>query len=250
MTGNEDGIKHVAMNTLYSLQHLGYVIPPQADAGWIGEAGPGPSYADPGSGGVENEFTQRNTTFMTWNLMHVAAMLKRTAASPPTATSAGSGTPAPGSTTRTPSTAEGARPDADRAAQAGVIGLWRSVKWRSLPAASAKRRISSARSSSGSITASTTSSEARWRMSMSSAYSSRLAATNRLALGLVVDRLDLVVEDGVDRRLGPHHGDRRAGQGDAAVGLEGRPGHRVEAGAVGLADDRPRSSAPSPRRRR
>ena len=77
VTGNEDGIKHVAMNTLYSLQHLGYTIPPQADAGWIGEAGPGPSYADPGSGGFENEFTRRNTTFMTWNLMHLAAMLKR-----------------------------------------------------------------------------------------------------------------------------------------------------------------------------
>ena len=40
ITGNEDGIKHCAMNILYSLQHLGYVIPPQADAGWIGEAGP------------------------------------------------------------------------------------------------------------------------------------------------------------------------------------------------------------------
>jgi multimeric flavodoxin WrbA len=77
VTGNEDGIKHVAMNVLYSLQHLGYVIPPQADCGWIGEAGPGPSYADPGSGGLENEFTRRNTTFMTWNLMHLAAMLKR-----------------------------------------------------------------------------------------------------------------------------------------------------------------------------
>ncbi|MDP2621707.1 MAG: flavodoxin family protein [Hyphomicrobiales bacterium] len=76
VTGNEDGIKHCAMNVLYSLQHLGYVIPPQADAGWIGEAGPGPSYADKGSGGPENEFTQRNTTFMSWNLMHVARMLK------------------------------------------------------------------------------------------------------------------------------------------------------------------------------
>ncbi|HZY29574.1 MAG TPA: NAD(P)H-dependent oxidoreductase [Jiangellaceae bacterium] len=56
VTGNEDGIKHVAMNVLYSLQHLGCVIPPQADAGWIGEAGPGPSYLDEGSGGPENEF--------------------------------------------------------------------------------------------------------------------------------------------------------------------------------------------------
>ena len=42
VTGNEDGVKHCAMNTLYSLQHLGYTIPPQADSGWIGEAGPGP----------------------------------------------------------------------------------------------------------------------------------------------------------------------------------------------------------------
>jgi multimeric flavodoxin WrbA len=76
ITGNEDGIKHCAMNVLYSLQHLGYTIPPQADAGWIGEAGPGPSYLDPGSGGPDNDFTNRNTTFMTWNLMHLARLLK------------------------------------------------------------------------------------------------------------------------------------------------------------------------------
>jgi len=76
ITGNEDGVKHCAMNILYSLQHLGYVIPPQADAGWIGEAGPGPSYLDAGSGGPENDFTNRNTTFMTWNLLHVARLLK------------------------------------------------------------------------------------------------------------------------------------------------------------------------------
>ena len=76
VTGNEDGVKHCAMNVLYSLQHLGYVIPPQADAGWIGEAGPGPSYLDAGSGGPDNDFTNRNTTFMTWNLLHVARMLK------------------------------------------------------------------------------------------------------------------------------------------------------------------------------
>jgi multimeric flavodoxin WrbA len=76
ITGNEDGVKHCAMNILYSLQHLGYLIPPQADAGWIGEAGPGPSYLDPGSGGPENDFTNRNTTFMTWNLLHLARMLE------------------------------------------------------------------------------------------------------------------------------------------------------------------------------
>jgi multimeric flavodoxin WrbA len=76
LTGNEDGVKHCAMNLLYSLQHLGYTIPPQADAGWIGEAGPGPSYLDPGSGGPENDFTNRNTTFATWNLLHLAKLLK------------------------------------------------------------------------------------------------------------------------------------------------------------------------------
>jgi multimeric flavodoxin WrbA len=76
ITGNEDGAKHCSMNILYSLQHLGYVIPPQADAAWLGEAGPGPSYLDPGSGGPENDFTNRNTTFMTWNLIHMARMIK------------------------------------------------------------------------------------------------------------------------------------------------------------------------------
>lgn len=80
ITGNEDGIKHCAMNVLYSLGHLGYTIPPQADAGWIGEAGPGPSYGDKLDDGTiagfDNDFTNRNTTFMTWNLMHIASMLK------------------------------------------------------------------------------------------------------------------------------------------------------------------------------
>jgi multimeric flavodoxin WrbA len=42
ITGNEDGIKHL----------------------------------DPGSGGPENDFTNRNTAFMTWNLMHLAKMLR------------------------------------------------------------------------------------------------------------------------------------------------------------------------------
>jgi len=77
ITGNEDGAKHCSMNILYSLQHLGYAIPPQADAAWLGEAGPGPSYLDPGSGGPENDFTNRNTTFMAWNLMHLARIIKK-----------------------------------------------------------------------------------------------------------------------------------------------------------------------------
>ena len=80
ITGNEDGVKHCSMNVLYSLQHLGCVIPPQADAGWIGEVGPGVSYGDKQDdgtrAGLDNDFTNRNVTFMTWNLLHLAKMLK------------------------------------------------------------------------------------------------------------------------------------------------------------------------------
>lgn len=93
ITGNEDGIKHCAMDLLYALQHVGYTIPPQADCGWIGEAGPGPSYGDTdwngqpiGDGktpvGYDNDFTNRNTTFMAWNLMHMAKILKQNSGIP------------------------------------------------------------------------------------------------------------------------------------------------------------------------
>ena len=37
---------------LSDLRHLGYTVPPQPDAGWIGEAGPGPSYVDESSGAL------------------------------------------------------------------------------------------------------------------------------------------------------------------------------------------------------
>jgi multimeric flavodoxin WrbA len=85
ITGNEDGIKHSAMGILYSLQHIGYSIPPQADCGWIGAVGPGPSYGDEewkgkkldSPVGFDSDFTNKNTTFMTYNLLHLASMLKK-----------------------------------------------------------------------------------------------------------------------------------------------------------------------------
>lgn len=80
ITGNEDGLKHAAMTITYALSHLGYTIPPQADCGWVGEAGPGPSYGDEledgRRAGLDNDFTQRNTTIMAWNLMHLARIMK------------------------------------------------------------------------------------------------------------------------------------------------------------------------------
>ena len=75
-TGNEDGGKHVSAQILYALQHIGVTVPPQSDAYWVGEAGPGPSYLDPEAGGERNAWTTRNTVFMTWNLLHLARMLK------------------------------------------------------------------------------------------------------------------------------------------------------------------------------
>lgn len=82
ITGNEDGVKACAMDILYAMQHIGFVVPPQADCGWIGEVGPGPSYGDVVEGsdvpaGFDSEFTNQNTTFMAWNLMHAASMLRR-----------------------------------------------------------------------------------------------------------------------------------------------------------------------------
>ncbi len=80
VTGNEDGVKACSKQLLYALSHIGYSIPPQADCGWIGEAGPGPSYGDVVEGasapaGYDNDFTNRNTTIMTYNLLHLARLL-------------------------------------------------------------------------------------------------------------------------------------------------------------------------------
>lgn len=75
-TGNEDGVKNAGKHLLYGLQHIGFTIPPAAETGWIGPIGPGPSYLDEGSGGPENEFTTQTMTAMSWNLLHLARMLK------------------------------------------------------------------------------------------------------------------------------------------------------------------------------
>ena len=80
VTGNEDGVKHCSMDLLYAMQHIGYTIPPQADCGWIGEIGPGPSYGDTVKGsdtpaGFDSEFTNMNATIMAWNLMHMARLI-------------------------------------------------------------------------------------------------------------------------------------------------------------------------------
>lgn len=75
VTGNEDGGKHCAAQMLYALSHIGFTIPPQADAYWVGEAGPGSSYLDDDRG-AQNHWTTRNTVFAAWNMLHAARRLK------------------------------------------------------------------------------------------------------------------------------------------------------------------------------
>ncbi|WP_026695206.1 flavodoxin family protein [Peribacillus kribbensis] len=74
VTGNEDGAKNVASYLIYALSHIGFTIPPNVDAYWVGEAGPGPSYIE--AKGYENEFTVQNAKIMGHNLIHLAKMLK------------------------------------------------------------------------------------------------------------------------------------------------------------------------------
>ncbi|WWD80787.1 flavodoxin family protein [Alkalicoccus halolimnae] len=73
VTGNEDGAKESAKSILYGLSHIGFTVPPNVDAYWVGEAGPGPSYLETGQ---DNAFTIKNTKMMVHNLVHFARMLK------------------------------------------------------------------------------------------------------------------------------------------------------------------------------
>lgn len=74
ITGNEDGAKNAATSILYGLSHLGFLIPPNVDAYWVGEAGPGPSFME--ANGRDNEFTKSHVKMLAYNTIHFANMLK------------------------------------------------------------------------------------------------------------------------------------------------------------------------------
>lgn len=74
VTGNEDGAKHAAASVLYGLSHIGFVIPPNVDTYWVGEAGPGPSYMDAGQ---DNDFTKKHVDLLAYNTIHLARILKK-----------------------------------------------------------------------------------------------------------------------------------------------------------------------------
>ncbi|MGB7999543.1 MAG: flavodoxin family protein [Anaerobacillus sp.] len=70
ITGNEDGAKHAAASVLYGFSHIGITVPPNVDAYWVGEAGPGASYIE--ANGKDNEFSTGHAKTMANNLIHFA----------------------------------------------------------------------------------------------------------------------------------------------------------------------------------
>ncbi|SDK28196.1 flavodoxin family protein [Sediminibacillus albus] len=74
VTGNEDGAKNAAGDLIFGLSQIGYAIPPNPIAYWVGEAGPGPSYIE---AGADNEFTQSNVQMAGHNLVHLARIFKQ-----------------------------------------------------------------------------------------------------------------------------------------------------------------------------
>lgn len=74
VTGNEDGAKNAAGDLIFGLAQLGFAIPPNPIAYWVGDAGPGPSYIE--ADGYKNEFTQSNVQMASHNLVHLAKILK------------------------------------------------------------------------------------------------------------------------------------------------------------------------------
>ncbi len=74
ITGNEDGAKQAAASVLYGLSHIGFTVPPNVDAYWVGEAGPGPSYIE--AEGYKSEFTQSHIQMLAYNTLHLAKILK------------------------------------------------------------------------------------------------------------------------------------------------------------------------------
>ncbi len=74
ITGNEDGAHDCASNTLFNLTHLGCTIPPNVDAYWVGDAGPGPSYIE--AGGERHLYTNRCARYLATNAVWMARVLK------------------------------------------------------------------------------------------------------------------------------------------------------------------------------
>lgn len=76
ITGNEDGAHSCAAQVLWSMQELGFTIPPNVNAYWVGMAGAGTDYVE--GGGEKFFYTNYTLRWMVANLVWFAKLLKAT----------------------------------------------------------------------------------------------------------------------------------------------------------------------------
>ncbi|WP_199502067.1 flavodoxin family protein [Mucilaginibacter conchicola] len=74
ITGNEDGAHSCAAQVLWSLQEVGFTIPPNVNAYWTGKAGGEQDYVE--AGGERYLYTNKSLRYMTGNLAFMAKLLK------------------------------------------------------------------------------------------------------------------------------------------------------------------------------
>ncbi|AYL99163.1 flavodoxin family protein [Mucilaginibacter celer] len=73
VTGNEDGAHSCAAQVLWSLQEVGFTIPPNVNAYWVGKAGGEKDYVE--AGGERFLYTNKSLRYMTGNLAFMAKLL-------------------------------------------------------------------------------------------------------------------------------------------------------------------------------
>jgi len=74
ITGDEDGAHSCAAQVLWSMQELGFTIPPNVNAYWVGLAGGGKDYVE--AGGEKHFYTNYTLRWMIANLTWFAKLLK------------------------------------------------------------------------------------------------------------------------------------------------------------------------------
>lgn len=73
ITGNEDGAHSCAAQVLWSMQEVGFTIPPNVNAYWVGMAGGEKDYVE--AGGKRYLYTNKTLRYMTANLAWFAKSL-------------------------------------------------------------------------------------------------------------------------------------------------------------------------------
>jgi len=74
VTGNEDGAHDCIAYTLSNLLHFGVTCPPNTDAYWVGDAGPGLSFIE--AEGAMSPYVRRNVELTAQNLIQGAKIMR------------------------------------------------------------------------------------------------------------------------------------------------------------------------------